>query len=60
MPSRLPWGEAQTWPQAPQLSGSVQMSTHWPPQVAPLHVAVHWPATQLVPALQALPHAPQL
>ena len=49
----------QLFPQAPQLSGSRETSTHLPPHVMPV-VHVHLPEMQALPAPQALPHAPQL
>jgi hypothetical protein len=46
-------------PQVPQLFGSIERSTHTPPQdVCPAGQA-HLPATQLVPPLQATPQPPQ-
>src|SRR6185437_2586063 len=51
----------QTSPHEPQLFGSLEVSTHVPLQIAPVHVEdVHVPAVQLCPARQTWPHAPQL
>lgn len=53
--------EGHTTPQPPQLSRSVCVSRHVPPQLfnpAP-HVVRHVPALHTVPAAHAMPHAPQ-
>jgi hypothetical protein len=51
----------QTWPQVPQLFGSIPLSTHCPEQTLSAGGAqVQTPAWQEDPALQAMPHPPQL
>jgi hypothetical protein len=46
-------------PQAPQLAGSLPVSVQVPPQLVWGSEQAHTPFTQLVPARQALPQAPQ-
>jgi hypothetical protein len=52
--------EAQTWPQAPQLFGSVCTLVQVPLQTMSLPVHRQIPCLQLAPDGQMLPHTPQL
>jgi len=62
MPSRHPWAAAQTVPQAPQLAGSLLVSTHWLAHrmVLPWQETTQTPASHDWPAAQRLSQAPQL
>jgi hypothetical protein len=57
-------GESQTLPQAPQFSGSLLVSTQRPSHEVPAQSIVHSPLSQVAapfsPAMQLVPHAPQL
>jgi len=46
-------------PQAPQLSGSVWVSAHFPLHCVRPTPQTHCPAVHVSPAAQLMPHAPQ-